>query len=238
MQTPFDPPARNPYTTRLWVGIAVIVFGILLALDNLDFIPNGFFFRLWPVILIILGVGKLSANRSEKGLSGYVFILAGAFLLVVNFGRASVVDAVGPFFIVALGVFLVTKALHKNRGVPPELAAHDNFISTTAIFGGSKRRVSQQDFKGGELTAIFGGFDLDLRQATVERDQVRVDVFVLFGGGEIKIPQNWAVTMKGSAIMGAFEDKTFHVPAIEGGAPRIHLVVTGMVMFGGLTVMN
>jgi len=97
--------------------------------------------------------------------------------------------------------------------------------------------VTGRDFKGAELTAIFGGFDLDLRLATLEAPQVRVDTFVLFGGGEVKVPQGWAVTMKGTAIMGGFEDKTLHLPAAEG-APQVHLVITGLVLFGGLVVTN
>jgi len=238
MQPTTDPPTSSPYTTRLWLGIGVIVFGILAALDNLSFVPEGFFLRFWPVIFIIVGLGKVSRSRDEKGISGYALILGGIFVLLVNFGKTSLVEAVWPFFIVAMGVFLVTKALRKNRGVPPDLAAQDSFISSTAIFGGSKRRIANQDFKGGELTAIFGGFELDLRQATLGGNQVRVDVFVLFGGGELKVPPHWAVTMKGSAIMGAFEDKTLPMASSETGGPQVHLVVTGLVLFGGLTVMN
>ena len=216
----------------------MIVVGILAALDNLNLVPNGFFLKFWPVVLIIFGIGKLSQRREDKGISAYIFILGGIALLVLNL-RASLFDLIWPFFIVALGVFLVTKALRKNRGVPAELAAHESFVSATAIFSGTKRRVTQQDFKGGELTAIFGGFELDLRQATLEGNQVRVDVFVLFGGGELKVPQDWAVTMKGSAIMGGFEDKTLHMPAADGSrAPGPPGRSPGLVLFGGLTVMN
>ena len=231
-----DPPSSSPTTPRLWIGIAVIVFGLLAALDNL--IPDHNLWRLWPSILIVMGIVRISQRRQEKGLSGFALILGGIFLLMVTFGHGNLVEVAWPFFLVALGVFMVTKALRKNRGVPLELAAQDSFISATAIFGGSKRRVANQDFKGGELTAIFGGFELDLRQATLEGNQVRVDVFVLFGGGELKVPQHWAVTMKGSAVMGGFEDKTLQMPAAEGDVPRVHLVVTGLVLFGSLTVMN
>lgn len=230
-------PAPRPYTARLWIGIGVIVFGILAVLDNLDFVPDGFFLRLWPVVLIIIGLGRLSRRSEEGGLMAYLLILGGIFLLIVNL-KASLVETIWPLFIVAFGVFMVTKALRKGRGVPPELAAHDSFLSATAIFGGSKRKVVQQDFKGAELTAIFGGFELDLRQADLESDQVRVDIFVLFGSGEIKVPSNWAVTMKGSAIMGGYEDKTLHMPSPETGGRTIHLVVTGLVLLGGLSVTN
>lgn len=230
-----NPPQNS---TRLWIGVAVIVFGILAVLDNMPFHHGGFsFLDLWPVALVIIGIGKIT-QRSERGISGWLLVLGGIFLLVHNLAGDGLSPALGPLFIVAFGVFLVTRALRHNRGVPPELAADDAFVSSTAIFGGSKRRIAQRLFKGGELTAIFGGFDLDLRQALVEGNQVRLDVFVLFGGGELHVPQDWSVAMRGSAIMGAFEDKTLHMPAPEAGGPRVNLVVTGMVLFGGLTVTN
>ncbi|BDU76389.1 LiaF transmembrane domain-containing protein [Mesoterricola sediminis] len=233
-----DPNAPPAPTTRLWLGIAIIVFGILALLDNMPFFQGHDFVRtLWPLILIIIGVGKLSRSRDDKGIGGYVLIAAGAFFLVHNLTDGNISELFGPLVIVALGVFVVMKALRRNRGVPPELAASDAFVSSTAVFSGTKRRVVGQDFKGAELTAIFGGFELDLRQAALEAPQVRIDTFVLFGGGEIKVPQGWAVTMKGSAIVGGFDDKTLHLPSGEG-APRVHLVITGMVLFGGLVVSN
>ncbi|HLO66533.1 MAG TPA: DUF5668 domain-containing protein [Holophaga sp.] len=237
--SPYDEhtPQANP--TRLWIGIAIIVSGLLALLDNMPFFRGHDFVRnLWPLILIVLGIGKLTRQGpQDKGISGYVLIAAGIFFLVHNFTDGNISELFGPIVIIGLGVFVVMKALRRNRGVPPELAASDAFVSSTAVFSGTKRRVTGQDFKGAELTAIFGGFELDLRQATLEAPQVRVDTFVLFGGGEVKVPQGWAVTMKGTAIMGGFEDKTLHLPSAEG-APRVHLVITGMVLFGGLVVSN
>jgi hypothetical protein len=239
MPPPPESPQGNPPTTRLWIGIAVIVFGVLAALDNLIPHHHGFFIQLWPLLLVVIGVSKLSRNQPERGLPGYVFILAGVFLLVVNFGGPNLVELIWPAFIVALGIFIVTKSLRKNRGVPPDLAAHEGFLSGTAIFGGSKRRPAGTDFKGGEMTAIFGGFELDLRNASPLDPQCRVDVFILFGGGEIRVPQGWTVIMKATTIAGALEDKTLHLPveALET-APRPVLVLTGLALFGGLTVTN
>ena len=234
-----ESPQGNPPTTRLWIGIAVIVFGVLAALDNL--IPNhrGFFIQLWPLLLVVIGVSKLGQPQPERGLPGYVFIIAGVFLLVVNFGGPNLVELIWPAFVVALGIFIVMKSLRKNRSVPPDLAAHEGFLSGTSIFGGTKRRLSGTDFKGGEMTAIFGGFELDLRSATPVAEQTRVDVFILFGGGEIRVPQGWIVLMKATTIAGALEDKTLHLPGEASEAtPRPTLVLTGLALFGGLTVSN
>jgi len=235
MPTPNDSPEASRYPTRLWFGIAVIVLGILLALGNLDVPHEGLIHKLWPVVLIIVGIGRLDRRAEGRSNLGIALILGGIILLLVNFDIARQ-EVVFPLFLVGIGILVVTKALRKTRSIPPDLARHENFVSSTAIFSGSKRRITQQDFKGAELTVIFGGFDLDLRQTTVDGAQVRVDVFVLFGGGELRVPADWAVTMKGSAIMGGFEDKTLPVSAV--GGPRVHLVITGLVLFGGMTVTN
>jgi hypothetical protein len=237
-----DPSTGRSSTTRLWIGISIIVVGVLAALDNLPFVHHGFFLRLWPLVLVVIGLTRIGRDQQERGISGYALILGGLFLLLCEFGNRDLIEYAWPFFIVMLGIFIVTKALRHNRGVPADLAAHDSFLSGTAIFGGTKRRLANQDFKGGEMTAIFGGFELDLRQAVLECNQVRVDVFILFGGGELRVPQDWVVTMKATTIAGAFEDKTLHLPGpqdCDGPAPlRPTLVITGLALFGGLTVSN
>ena len=234
-----EPSPGSASTTRLWIGISVIVVGLLAALDNLGFPLHGFFLKLWPLILVAFGLSKLTREQPQRGLSGYVFILAGVFLLVANLGGPSLAEALGPLFLVALGVFIVTKALRKSRSVPPELARHEGFLSGTAIFGGTKRRLSGTEFKGGEMTAIFGGFELDLRQSEPSSTPMRLDMFILFGGGELRVPQGWTVDMKATTIAGALEDKTLHLPS-QSGLPeaRPTLVITGLALFGGLTVTN
>ena len=239
-----DPPPGPLHSTRLWVGLAIIFLGVLAALDNLRVFQHVSLIRLWPLVLVVMGLTRLGQNKPERGIPGPILIGAGAFLLLLTFGGENLAEFVGPFFIVLLGIFIVTKALQKNRSVPAELASHDNFLSGTAIFGGAKRRPATPGFKGGDMTAIFGGFELDLRSTTLDGETVRVDVFILFGGGEIRVPQGWDVAMKGTTIAGAFEDKTLHLPApevLDGVLPpatRPTLVLTGLALFGGLTVTN
>jgi hypothetical protein len=138
--------------------------------------------------------------------------------------------------VVAVGILIVVKALKQSRGVPPELAKSDDFLQGTAIFGGFKRRVLTQAFKGGELTAIFGGYEVDLRQAALDSGQARIDVFVLFGGGEIRVPDGWEISNRATAMFGALNDTTHHGPSPMEARPR--LVVTGLILFGGTEVKS
>ena len=134
---PETTPPVQPATKGLWVGIGIIVFGLLLTLDTLGFLHHGFFVKLWPLILVFLGLSRLGPRQEDRGISPYLFIAAGAFLLIWEFGGADFSEVMGPILIVALGILIVTRSLRRKRGVPPVLASQEGFLSTTAIFSGA-----------------------------------------------------------------------------------------------------
>jgi len=229
--------APSPFTPKLVIGMAIIAAGLVLTLDNLFPEYNAQrIFTLWPLILVAMGIAKLRQEGSGGSTGGWFLVVGGCFLLLFSFARGHLADALGPMVVVAVGIFIVVKALKQNRGVPPELARSEDFVQGMAIFGGFKRRVLTQAFKGGELTAIFGGFELDLRQAAMEAGEARIDVFVLFGGGEIRVPEGWEVANRATAMFGALNDNTHHGPVAGEARPR--LVVTGLILFGGTEVKS
>ena len=237
----YEPPGGSPaapshaITPKLVVGIAIIVAGLLMTLDNL--IPNHglgrLAFKLWPLILVAMGLAKLR-NGMDRGPVPWLLIGGGIFGLLVTFGVANFEDFIGPAILLAVGIFIVTKALQQRRGAPAEFKGSLAFLTGSAIFSHWKRRPLGL-FQGGELTAIFGGFELDLLQATLEGDATRVDLFVLFGGGEIRVPEGWEIQSHLTSIAGGVTDKT-RPPATAGPRPR--LVLTGLVLFGGVEIRN
>jgi predicted membrane protein len=236
MNAPDDAKAPSPFSPKLVVGVAIIVAGLVLTLDNLGLIEAHTIFKLWPLVLVVMGIAKLRQEGGGGGLGGWFLVLGGCFLLLFTFARGHVAEALAPMLVVAVGILIVTKALKQHRGIPPELARSEDFLQGTAIFGGFKRRVLTQVFKGGELTAIFGGYEVDLRQAALESGQARIDVFVMFGGGEIRVPDGWEISNRATAMFGALNDSTHHGPSPAEGRPR--LVITGLILFGGTEVKS
>ena len=59
--------------------------------------------------------------------------------------------------------------------------------------GGGDRVVRSQDFRGGEITAIMGGFGIDLRGAAIAGDSATIHIFTLWGGVDLKVPEEWNV---------------------------------------------
>lgn len=225
----------HTFTPKLVFGIAIIVAGLLLTLDNL--VPDHEIFRtafkLWPLVLVVMGYAKIRSER-EQNVGGYVLVVAGLFGLMVTFGFRHFEDFIGPAILLAAGIFIVTRALQQHRSVPPELKDSQTFVASSAIFSGTKRRPLGP-FRGAELTAIFGGFELDTRQSVLEIGSARIDVFVLFGGGEIRVPEGWEVQNQATAIFGGIVDKT-PPQALTSDRPRIQLI--GLVLFGGVEIRS
>jgi predicted membrane protein len=231
MTVPDETKAPSPFSPKLVLGVAIIVAGLVLTLDNLGLIEAHTIFKLWPLVLVAMGIAKLRQEGSGGGMGGWFLVLGGTFLLLFTFARGHLAEALAPMLVVAVGILIVVKALKQHRGLAPELARSGDYLQGTAIFGGFKRRIQTQTFKGGELTAIFGGYEVDLRQAALEAGQARIDVFVLFGGGEIRVPEGWEISNRATAVFGALNDSTHHGPSPSEGRP--HLVVTGLILFGG-----
>lgn len=107
-------------------------------------------------------------------------------------------------------------------------------ISTVAVWSGAQHKIISQAFRGGEITAVMGGAELDCRTARLENGRAVIDLFVWWGGVEFRVPEDWQVVNEGFVIMGAIEDKSKAQPA----GPVQTLVLRGMVVMGGVEIKN
>ena len=99
---------------------------------------------------------------------------------------------------------------------------------------GLERKVSSQEFRGGDVTAIMGGAEIDLRQARLAGGEAVVEVLVMWGGVDFFVPPDWKVTVEAVPFMGGIEDTT----RLSPGEVRGHLVIRGLVVMGGVEVKN
>jgi len=239
--TPDPDPAMNAskasraISPALVIGIAVICFGAALLLDELGFGYLHYIFRLWPLVLVGIGLVKLW-NCAWRCTSGYLLVALGGLLLLKTLGGGSMDDLFLPAIFITVGIFIVLHGLKRHRKVPPELQQAEGFLRGHAILSSFDQRSRIQAFKGGELTAIFGGFDIDLRQAEMEGPSARLDSFVMFGGGDLRVPEGWDVLIQATAIFGGVSDKRIPVPSSPEARPR--LVVTGLILLGGIELKN
>jgi hypothetical protein len=115
-------------------------------------------------------------------------------------------------------------------------------ISMLSFFGANKRACNDKPFRGGEMSSIVGGTQLDLRQATIEPGQQAViEILSILGGHELWVPSGWVVVNNVVPVLGGVEDK--RLPPVDADAQlptdaRPRLVLTGFVVLGGLIIKN
>ena len=228
---------RSEVTPRLVVGAFIILLGLLFMLENLDILDVGSVLRFWPAVFIAIGIVKfMNAPSKADSVGGVIWMTVGTLLLLASIGvlRVGVWQLVWPIGLVALGGYIVWQAVGGSARMAAAGGSSDDRVSGLAIMGGVVRQSNAQNFRGGDLTAIMGGCEADLRRASIESNEAVIEAFALWGGIDIRVPEDWTVVGKVLPIMGAFEDKTR--PPADGGKKR--LVVRGVVLMGGVEVKN
>jgi predicted membrane protein len=234
MEPSLSPAAVRPARWgRLLVGLLFVAAGLLFTLSNFGLIRLRDARQYWPLILVAVGLLRLTSRRIFSGL---VFLGIGVLLQMRALGVVWFrIEWLFPLVFVLVGLRILTDGFHRRW--PPRTGPAGGPINEWAVFGGGDRRISSE-FAGGQANAVFGGFNLDLRNSTMVGDAASIDVFCFCGGGEIRVPEAWNVTMKVVAIFGGTDDKTRHDFTAAPGSPGKTLVLTGFILFGGLGVKN
>ncbi|MFH0991139.1 MAG: DUF5668 domain-containing protein [bacterium] len=226
---------------QLIIGLIIIGIGVVFTLDNMGLIEAGEFLVYWPALLILYGTVKVvQCEGLPCRLWGGLWILVGSLILLrsldIFFFR---IWNLWPLFLVLLGFSMIWGSMKRKTVVnifSGERSKDSNStISGFALMGGFKRTNDSQEFSGGELTAIMGGIEVDLRRASIkEGEEAVLDLFAFWGGIEIRVPEDWIIVLEGIPLLGGFEDRTMP----PKGGPRKKLVIKGYAIMGGVEIKS
>jgi cell wall-active antibiotic response 4TMS protein YvqF len=234
------------------IGGLIVIIGLMILLDNMGIVRFHDVWRYWPVLLIVVGVAKILESVTPPGyIWGGVITLAGALLLLDNLDIVVFdFNLIWPLLLIAFGLSMLLRSIDRKRylanatgapGMPGSAGSGpidaSSGCNAFAVFGGSKRRINTPDFRGGEAVAVFGGVEFDLRGAGMTVDQAVIDVNIVCGGLEVRVPDNWTIINRAMTIFGGVEDKTMQ-SKVEPNAKTPQLVLTGSVIFGGISLRN
>lgn len=233
------PPRERGPGPSFVVGLVIVGVGVVLLLERFGVIDSDLVFQFWPLLISVFGLAKLLEARTGCArVFGVVLILAGVGLYLHNQDIFRLDwGTIWPIALISLGVSLLTRSLwfRKNRQAPEGPSA--STLREWTVFGGGRRVITSQDFRGGELFAIFGGYEADLTRAAIKADEVELQVNAIFGGIEIHVPGSWQVINHGVPIFGGFEDKRLTGPG-NGGEQTGRLIIRGHAVFGGVEIMS
>ncbi len=224
-------------------GAFIIVVGLFALLDNLHLFDARRVQPFWPLIFVALGGVKLSQARSGGHLLVCVAMIAlGVGMTLQNLGLIHFEwRQLWPLALIFVGLRVIGKSfrprrdgdtLPANPGQRDERFEHGARIEASATMSGIVLKNDSQEFAGGEINAVMGSVEIDLRQAAIATEAV-LHLSVIMGGVEIQVPREWSVSVNGSPMLGGIEDKT--VPPMTPGK---RLVIEGSVIMGGVEISN
>ena len=225
---------KKNFLVRAFFGVTIVALGGILLLRNLEIIKfdswNVFWGTVWAAGLVLAGLVTIVSSRKLLTRAwGLLLMAAGVSIGLNAYGviDVSIWKLFWPVVLIAVGLMMVFSIGSANRKRAEEPGTNDN--EKVAIFYGEQSRV-RGDYTGGSLTAVFGGVDLDLRQAKI-KDGAVIDVFTFCGGINISLPDDVIVKNEVRGVLGGSDDKTMSKPSAK---KTIYL--KGECVLGGLEI--
>ncbi len=212
-------------------GLILVLLGLLWVLSNLDIIDFRFH-KWWPLILIALGLINLVGYRKINNPTALILIALGAIFILAthNILEWHEIWKFWPFILIIIGFSI----LFGRKGKRIEKTVDVDEINGSAVFGSFERKITNKNFRGGSVAAVFGGAEVDLRLAEMGKDGAVIEAQAVFGGVTILIPESWPVETYASAIFGGIENSAVNKETKEGK----RLIIKASATFGGVEIKN
>ncbi len=220
---------------RFWLGGLLIIIGAIFLFNSFEIIDFQFarIIFSWSFFFLIIGI-FIIVNTEKKVLGGilagigFIFIIPKIFPQVHYDG--TIVIAV---ILISLGTYIIFKQKDKEDNAADELGqVKKDVIDDVAIFGGGTRIVTSDNFRGGNITSIFGGSEIHLKGCKLAEGTNYIDILALFGGTTLIVPNDWNIVMNVTAIFGGFSNKSIKDPNVPIDLNKT-LIIKGLVIFGG-----
>ncbi len=222
---------RNRISNVLW-GLLLVAIGLGFAGNAFGFWNFELFFAGWWTLFIIVPC-TISLIQNGIQLWNSLGLAIGILLLISAQGYLNgelLGQLIFPIIIIAIGLSIIFKDRLNAKRI--QGIRKDGLADYSAIFGGQELNLSGENFKGADVTAIFGSVSLDLRQAIIKED-LYMTATAIFGGIEIMVPTNVRVEITATPIFGAATNKSN--PPLSEENP-ITLYINSTNIFGGTEI--
>jgi predicted membrane protein len=222
---------KDKNTNSMLIGLIILIMGTGFLLDSFNLLDFASMLRMfWPLIFIVFSLQRFSVKDWKGGVIlgviGIIAQLTALEVIKVNFWAIF-----WPMILIGIGFSILLKTFSKTENTDSKSSLNESIF-----FGGLERNITSTTFSGGSITTLFGGSKINLSHAKLADEGADLDLFVMFGGAEIIVPEDVKVVMDVTVILGGNEDKRSRMPAEQSSAKT--LTIKGFVGFGGIEIKN
>ncbi len=186
---------------RYLVGLVIIAAGIIALLNNFGVtsISLGYLINLvWPLLLAMAGINFIINRRDTASMvTGSILIGLGLIFLGRNAGFFDINmnyiwRGLWPVIIILVGISLLSKKQPNDKG-------------HLAMMGSVEKNREDWRLESGQYSAIMGAVELDIRRASFAEREVSLVLNAIMGGITLIVPEDIAISCKGTSIMGGID---------------------------------
>ena len=241
------------FSNGVLFALLLIGAGTLLLCFNtgiFTLVWKGFFFS-WPMLLFVIGSIYIYKCHFTWGIllvaTGTFFLHSEVSEIYPNIlAHEQFFFTYWPIGIILAGLLILFSIIFRPKRVKRPLREkrkeeyaysenedQDGKINYQFIFSGTEQIILDPEFKGGNIEAIFGGVELDLRRTSLPEGETFLCVNVIFGGVEITAPDHWDIEIRSRSIAGGVCDS--RVKNIDKDQTR-KLILVAKCTFGGIEI--
>lgn len=225
---------RHSFQKPGWL-VLVIIGGVFL-LDNHFFYEFSVKRYFWPILIIGLGLWLMLRPKKRNPWDDQVGTGANPRPdETTGYYTDPATEAYAGGYTDYTGAEAYTANPYTGATGEPMPSSVEDYVDSTAIFGGIKKNIITKNFKGGEVVSVFGGTELNLMQADMQHPVV-LEATQIFGGTTLIVPSHWQIKSEMVAILGGIDDKRPALP--QGYDPNKVLILKGTTLFGGLNIKS
>jgi len=229
-QTQVSTSRRSP--TSALFGLFLVLAGLLFTASNLELLSfQPTLVGLLPILFAIVAIDRFAAGRVA---AAFFWLAIGGVTALALFSPSFELRQIfkfWPLLVVLIGISMVLRSL----GIRPG-GDDDGRRGELAFFSTLRSRINDQAWTGGACIAVFGGHRIDLREAELAESGALLQVFALWGGINLTVPEGWSVSTQVFSTLGGADDKTRPPHPLPAGMPQ--LIVRGVVVMAGLEIHN
>jgi predicted membrane protein len=222
------------FLVKLLIGGFFILLGLGFLFDQIFNVSIGNILGLfWPLAIMLIGLYILIRSNRHLVLGLIILFLGGALLLDQVIGLPFSIWELWPLILVFIGIKILFPSRNKKMESKTENYTEGDYFESNAVFWGESRKVRSDALKGGKITTVFGGSEIDLRECKIDKDGALIEIDAVFGGSEIKVSEDVLVKNNISGVLGGVEDKTSKPTNPDG-----IITISGNAVFGGIEIRN
>lgn len=229
-------------------GLLLVTAGFLFLARELGAaVPHWIF--TWKTLLIAIGL-VAGAKRAFSPGGWMVAVLVGAGFLVNDFYPELEIRAyLWPIILIGAGLVVMLRPFRprdhhwrrwharcaEKKNFMAYETSNDDFLESTTVFGSVQKNVFSKNFRGGDVTNVMGGTEINLSQADFH-GVANLEVTQVIGGTRLIVPPHWQIRSTMTAVLGEVNDKRPHVPPTAGQEKILQL--SGTSVLGGIEIRS